>query len=81
MSPKLNPCRKSKQRRDKEYIAMRHGEPLPPTFCEKVATLWLKHWGVICLIIVGVLTIITMLFTHFHSNTESDQTQIEQTKD
>jgi len=41
---------------------------------------WQKHWGILSLIIVGILTIATMLFTHFDNNPINNQVKIEQSK-
>jgi hypothetical protein len=65
MSPKLNPCRKSKQRHDKEYIAIRQGEPLPPTFCEEVAAYWAKnHRWVIGYVTTTIIAVIGLYIAH-----------------
>ena len=58
---KLNPCHKSKARRNAEYFAMRENETLKPTLCEKVHSFIIKEYKWV----VGIfLTIIGMYIAY-----------------
>jgi len=55
---KLNPCNKSRQRRNDEYFAMRRHETISPTLCEKLRAFIKSEYKWI----LGILLTITGMY-------------------
>ena len=45
-----------------------------------IATFWLKHWGTLCLIIVGVATVLVTLFVHYDNKRQETPHNVKQSK-